>query len=422
MNKIFTVLVAIILSIGLSCAQNDYTAKYIDLGRQSAALYQPTTASAKTGIAVVVMHSHQDYMNFIANGELAKRGYTVLATKPNDSNLLEDKLVSLKYCIDYLRKQDNIHTIILLGHSGGATVISAYEYLAENGRDGLQDMIYQDYSDKIDNLPKADAVMLLDANPGLSTITINSLDPNVSDESTGYSLGNKYNYDEEREYMRGQQERYTKLVEFAKNRLQLIKDGKGLYADDEPLIIPGAQSMRFYNKLYSSNTNLLSHTNKAWPLIHADGSITTEIVHSVRAPFNPVDRTEMLATAQQLTVRSFLSSFAIDVDKDYEVTETGFKGIHFDSNLTSPIGNARGIHIPTLVMGMTGSYEYINSEAIYENLPAEDKTIAFIEGAGHMFTTDRQAERYNKANYGDTLKNLFDYVDNWLSTRFANRS
>jgi hypothetical protein len=115
-----------------------------------------------------------------------------LATKPDESNLMEDKLKSLKACIDYLRKQDDIRTIVLLAHSGGDTVISAYEYLAENGRDGLKDMIYQDYSDRIDNLPKADAMMLLDANPGFSTITINSLDPNVTDESTGFNISNKY--------------------------------------------------------------------------------------------------------------------------------------------------------------------------------------------------------------------------------------
>lgn len=120
-----------------------------------------------------------------------------------------------------------------------------------------------------------------------------------------------------------------------------------------------------------------------------------------------------------LTVRSFLSSFAIDTDTDYEVLPDGFKGIRFDSNLTSPIGNITGIHIPSLFMGMTGSYEYLTSEAIYDNSPAEDKTLAFVEGAGHMFLPDRQAEAYNKTDYGDTLKNMFDFVDGWINERFV---
>lgn len=43
----------------------------------------------------------------------------------------------------------------------------------------------------------------------------------------------------------------------------------------------------------------------------------------------------------------------------------------------------------------------------------------FVEGAGHNFTPARDAEKYNKTSYGDTVKKLFDYVNNWLSERFV---
>lgn len=418
MKKCILMTVMSLLALLPVAAQNDYTATCIDLGMQTAALYRPTIKTEKSEVAVVVMHSHQDYLNFIANGELAKRGYTVLATNPSETNMMEDKAMNIKACIDYLRKRDDIRKIILLGHSGGGTVISAYEYLAENGLKGLKGKLYQDYSAKVENLPTADGIMLFDANPGLSTIMLNSLDPNVTDETTGYKLSGKYTYDDERAYMHGQQMRYARLVELAQERLALIKKGEGLFADDEPFVIPGSQSTRFFNKLYSSDTGLLSHTKGEWPLIHSDGSVTRQIVHSVRAPFTPADKTEMLSTAQMLTVRSFLSSFAIDTDTDYEVLPDGFKGIRFDSNLTSPIGNITGIHIPSLFMGMTGSYEFLTSEAIYNNSPSMDKTLAFVEGAGHMFLPDRQAEAYNKTDYGDTLKNMFDFVDDWINERF----
>lgn len=395
---------------------NGYTTTYVDLGRQSAILYQPMVKSKKTTIGIVVMHSHEDYFNFPGNSELSKRGYTVIATNPSSTNIIENKVLNIKACVDYLRSRGDIKKVILLGHSGGATVITAYQYLAEQGRNGLKGMLYQDYSDKINNLPKANGILLLDANPGLSTIMINSLDPNVTDESTGMKLSGKYTYGQEREYMQGQQERYAGLVAEAQKRLALIKAGKALYTDDEPLTIPGSESMRMFNKLYSSNTKLLSHTIGKWPLIHADGSVTNEIVHSVRAPFNPIDKTESLNTAQQLTIRSFLSMYSIMTNKNYEVTPTGFRGIDFTSNLSSPIGNVCGITVPSLFMGMTGSYEYVSAEAIYNNSPAKDKSLAFVEGASHMFNADRQAEKYNHAYYGDTMKNLFDYVDKWLSS------
>lgn len=397
---------------------SDYTAQFVDLDHQSAALYQPTTASENTKTGVIVMHSHHDYMNFIANSELASRGYTVLGSSVSSEDNLEPKMLAVKKCVEYLRNRDDIKTVVLLGHSGGATLMSAYQYLAENGRKGLEGKIYQDYTSAIDSLPKADGIMLLDANPGISTVTLNSIDPNITDESTGFITEKRYDYSNEREYMSGQQQRYSRLVDEALARLDTIKAGKGKFADDEPLVIPGAQSIRFYNKLYSSDTNLLSHTKNAHPLLHADGSITNEVVHSVRAPFQPIDQPQLLSAAQDLTVKNFLSVYAITVDDDYEVTPTGFKGIHFDSNLTSPIGNIEGIYVPSLFMGMTGSYEYLTAEYLFDNSPAEDKTIAFVEGAGHMFNADKNAEKYNNADYGDTVKVLFDFVAQWLAQTF----
>lgn len=396
----------------------DYTAQYVDLGHQSAALYQPSSASENSKIGVIVMHSHQDYMNFIANSELASRGYTVLGSSVPSEDNLEPKMLAVKKCVEYLRDREDITTVVLLGHSGGATLMTAYQYLAENGRKGLEGKIYQDYSPAIDNLPKADSIMLLDANPGISTVTLNSIDPNVTDETTGFISERKYDYSDERNYMSGQQQRYTRLVNNALARLDTIKAGKGNFTDDEPMVIPGAQSIRFYNKLYSSDTNLLSHTKSAHPLLHADGSVTNEIVHSVRAPFQPIDRPQMLSAAKDITVRDFLSVYAITVDDDYEVTSTGFNGIHFNSNLSSPIGNIEGIYVPSLFMGMTGSYEYLTAEYLFDNSPAEDKTIAFVEGAGHMFNADKNAEKYNNADYGDTVNVLFDYVAQWLAQTF----
>jgi hypothetical protein len=52
----------------------------------------------------------------------------------------------------------------------------------------------------------------------------------------------------------------------------------------------------------------------------------------------------------------------------------------FHSTSFSP-GNVESIKIPLLVMGMTGGYECLGSETIYENAGNSDKTLAFVEGA-----------------------------------------
>ena len=142
------------------------------------------------------------------------------------------------------------------------------------------------------------------------------------------------------------------------------------------------------------------------------------MVKSVRAPFGIIGSSERLTASLNTTVRGFLSTCAITPDDDFRVNADGLQGVHWNSNINSPIGNIEGVTVPSLFMGMTGSYEYLAAEEIYNHSASTDKTIAFVEGAGHNFTPEREAEKYNKTSYGDTVKKLFDYVDNWLNERF----
>ena len=70
-----------------------------------------------------------------------------------------------------------------------------------------------------------------------------------------------------------------------------------------------------------------------------------------------------------------------------------------------------------LIMGMTGSWEYLASEEIYLNAEqCSDKTIAFVEGASHGMVTNTYAESY-PGEYGDTAKITYDYVAEWIRDR-----
>ena len=74
-----------------------------------------------------------------------------------------------------------------------------------------------------------------------------------------------------------------------------------------------------------------------------------------------------------------------------------------------------GVTAPLLVMGMTGGYEFLAAEIIYEIAKnIADKEIAFVEGATHIFDPARDCEAY-PGQFGDTIKTMFDYVDRWLS-------
>lgn len=412
---------------------NGYTTHYVKLDRKTSLLYKPTTVSEKNAIGVVVMHSNDDYLGFPANSELSKRGYTVLATVPAEGDIMDEKLLNIKRAVEYLRNLPGIKKVLLLGHSGGATVMTAYQMLAEQGADVLKSKVFSDYNADLSNLPKADGMLLLDANYGNAVMRLISLDPNI--HSTGKGIGNAntldlaspangynadgvshYSDDFVKKYIDAQAARLADLTKDAEQRLQLVKQGKGDYTEDEPFIVAGANQIRPFNKLFPQDLRLLSHTKKEWPLVHGDGSVTTEIVRSVRAPMRADAKSNDLSAAMVTTVRGFLSACAIRVTDKFMIREDGFEGIDWTSNINNPIGNSEGITVPVLMMGMTGSWEYLAAEHIYNHIASKDKSMAFVEGASHMFFPDRDAEKFNNTKYGDTTTALFNYVDKWISS------
>lgn len=436
MKKIWTFMIGLIMNIAPAMAEGAvYSGVYVNLGHQSAVVYQPTTKTTRTGIGVVVMHSDEDYMGFLPNPELAKRGYTVIATAPKEGKVISEKLLNIKACVEYLRQQPDIKKVILLGHSGGATVMTAYQLVAEKGKAAFDGKLYNDWSEQLADLPKADGVILLDANFGNSVMTLLSLDPNIVEQNKGNKVTTRYDLkDPVKGYVAGgnstyspsfitsynqaQRNRLLTLMAKANERLSIIESGNGNFSDDEPFVVAGAAQMRFYNKLFPQDLSLLSHTKKSWPIIKSDGSINSEIVRSVRAPFGMIGSSERLTASLNTTVRGFLSTCAITTDANFRVNDDGLQGVHWNSNINNPVGNSEGITVPCLFMGMTGSYEYLATEEIYNHSASIDKSIAFVEGASHNFTPDRDAERYNNTSYGNTVKHLFDYVGNWLDSRF----
>lgn len=62
---------------------------------------------------------------------------------------------------------------------------------------------------------------------------------------------------------------------------------------------------------------------------------------------------------------------------------------------------------------MTGHWEGLAAETIYEHARSADKSIAFIEGAEHGYQTCKPCEKV-PGEFGDTTKTTFDYIDGWV--------
>jgi pimeloyl-ACP methyl ester carboxylesterase len=400
-----------------------------------AVLYEPKVPTEKAAIGIVVMHSDGDYLRFHMGNDMADRGYTVLcANVSNQNSDLDRKILDLKSVILKLKENPLIKKIVLMGHSGGGTLMSSYQAIAENGPEVFRgpNRIHQ-APETLSGLPPADGIMLLDSNWGNATMMLFSLDPAVTDERSGIDLdqslnlwnpangfkrgGSTYSPAFIARFQKAQGERNNRIVDAALARLALISSGKGYFTDDEPLVIVAGDQSMFSNKLYAQDISLLAHTKNAWPLLKPDGTVSVQIVPSVRKPTNENSLTGSYSQGTlQTTVKTFLASHAIKVFDNYGFDEDEVYGVDYSSSYSCPPGNVREITAPLLAAGMTGSWEYLAAETIYENAKSKDKTLVFIEGASHTFTTAQETESY-PGQWGDTKKTLYDYIDKWLSEK-----
>lgn len=360
---------------------------------------------------------------------LAEYGVQTAFCVPDKSSFI-DQFQSMNACMALFRQMAG--TVVLMGQSRGAALMSAYQAIAENGAKVFQgperhlpipDM----------QVGAADGLMLLDANFGTTVMHLMSINPAWGDEADGYRIdpaldplrpengyatdGNSaFSDDFKARFLRAQRARYYALLEQAQARWQAIQRGESAYRDNEPFIVPGAIGINNAPKLFAADLRLLSRTESPWPLIHPDGTITNQLVHSVRRDQNNPAFAGNLNSAFVTTVKDYLWT-AVTVEESYDYGQDYLSGIDFGSSLTCSSGNVARISCPLLLMGHTGGYEFIAAEWSYRRAASKDKSIAFLEGATHGWMPVDPA-------YGDTLGMSARFVVQWLTEagRFAGGS
>ncbi len=421
--------------IGGSCGggglpiQETYVVLSDGLNHQRGMLYEPVTPCGKSRIALVHVHSDDDYTLFPIAAEMAKRGYRSFGGQVT-GHTLDEKLLDIKRIVEFLHACPGVEKVVLMGHSGGATLMSAYQRAAEQGVDSLKGEELLHKCTLNEELPPADGVMLLDANWGNCAMTLFSMDPAVLDDDSGMKLdpaldifspdngfdpaGTHYPREFLDRFFAAQRARNNRIVDMALERLQALERGEGKFRDDEPFIVAGAAQFAPCNKLFPQDIGLLAHTKGEHDLLHADGSVTHEIVRSLRKPKFRRTITPMSMAVVNTTVRAYLSERAVCATPDYAFHADGVTGVQWDNVYSSAVPNMRKVSVPVLVMGMTGGYECMASEVIFENVASADKTLIYVEGASHNFSPAEDAEEF-PGRFGDTAKLTFDYVDRWLS-------
>jgi pimeloyl-ACP methyl ester carboxylesterase len=389
-----------------------------------------TPIPAKARIALLVTHPERvNNFNYFIGRELPKRGYPVMMMNYyGDEQTYEEFVAPIAAAINALRALPGVEKVVLAGHSTGGPELTSYQDIAENGPKACQqpERVYKCRVKDLENLPKADGVMLLDSNAGAPERTI-ALNPAIDsrrpgridaaldmfDPKNGFdpaTKGGTYSPEFLKRYFAAQGARANRLIDEAQARLAKIEKGEGAFKDDEPFVVPGASLYVNGARPDIADVRLLSKTHAPHTLLKADGTRPVQIIPLVMAPrATPEDEGKLFQTTLDATVRHYLSFQGLRVTPDYALTENNVTGVVWRSTPNSIQGNLEGIRVPTLVMSATCAPHLVLSEIGFDRSAAADKEFVGVEGANHGFMPCRP-------EYGDTFKRSFDFVDSWLST------
>jgi pimeloyl-ACP methyl ester carboxylesterase len=419
---------SLLLSVQGGWAQSVRTT-FVSLGPANAILMEPSTPGAKSHIALVYTYPlaslslsspARNNFNHPSGPQLASRGYRVLLLNNYNERVgYESYVPDISRAIKYLRSQPGVDKVLLLGHSAGGPLVAFYQNIAENGPRACQgpEKIYP-CRGELDNLPKADGVVMMDSHLGEGFRALTYVDPAISeshprqrnaaldpfDAANGYNVAANFaNYTDAfvKKFFAAQAARNEKLIAAAQARLSAIEKGQGKYKGDEPFEVAEICCAR----LLQGDTRLVSHTKATHTLLKTDGTTPAQIIKSIRPPMGQDDG---VGAYEQYSVRGFLAGQALRTTPEYMMTEDSITGVDWASSSTSAPTNVEGIHVPLLIMTMTCHYFVVPDEIIFDHVASKDKQIAYVEGASHGFTPC-------KPEYGDTMKRTFDYVDSWLS-------
>ena len=421
-----------------------------------AALRHPTNPGPKAKIGIFIMHPDGSYVNNVACTQLAGRGYTTLCAdsiflrRGQDYYGYEQHAPGIAAGINFLKTPANVDGIVIekfivWGHSVGAPLMAFYQNVAENGAkiacQGPEKILPCDAS-TLSNLPVPDGVILADAHLGAALATFTYVDPAVKnddkpgirnpnldmfntangypgDEAAGSPTFKSATYDDKfkRRFLQAQADRNADLLRDAQNLWSDIQAGKAeLYPDDMPFVVPGSDGAA---RMWQADTSLVNCTQKPHIYLTHTGTQNPSPgpICSVRIPSASAEDDDSFASVLKVTVRVWLGAHALRTNGRYDQTKDDITGIDYDSSATSTASNVKGITKPLLIAANSAHYFIRPDEIVYDAAKSADKTYVITEGAVHggtPCTQCAQALGLPQDYFGDTIKRIYDFMDEWL--------
>lgn len=188
--------------------------------------------------AFIASHYNGDFTEHYMGPHLASRGYGFLGWNTRyrgaeDLFLLEHAIIDIGVGMRWLREEAGVENIVILGNSGGGSLMAAYQ--AEAISPSLGESLSAPGQEALQTLPKADLYISLNAHQGRPQVLTSWLDASVVDEwdpvKTDESL-NPFNpdngppYSEEfiKRYRAAQRARNQRITDWAKAELKRLNE------------------------------------------------------------------------------------------------------------------------------------------------------------------------------------------------------
>ena len=179
-------------------------------------------------VAVVASHYEVDFAEHYLAEPLAARGLGFLGWNTRFRGAggyfsLDSALTDIGVGVRWLRDMGGAGTVVLLGNSGGASLMAAYQARALAGTEGLE---------------PADLFVSLNAHPGRPDVLTSWLDPSVTDESDPLSIdpqldmfdpghGPPYGEAFVRRYREAQRARNQRITDWCHSELERLRPAGG---------------------------------------------------------------------------------------------------------------------------------------------------------------------------------------------------
>ncbi|MCP4003710.1 MAG: alpha/beta hydrolase [bacterium] len=354
--------------------------------RRNGAGYMPTQglyhtpAGKRPRVAFIATHYNVDFSEHYMGELMARRGYGFLGWNTRYRGAehyfnLENALIDIGVGVRWLLEEAGVETVVLLGNSGGGSLMAAYQSQATEAN--LQPLLGVPVHEAAGDLIAGDYYVSTNAHPGRPEVLTDWFDPSVTDENDPASVdpsldmynpdnGPPYSTEFVTRYRAAQVARNHKITAWALEELKRL------------------QSAGCFDRTFN--------LHRTWAdLRYLDGSLDPserEVGVCYLGPpkffnYSP------FGIGCTNTVRTWLSMWSLEHSQ------------------CRAIPHLKRIVVPSLVMQSTSDAGVfpVDAHTIHDNLASKDKSLEFLPGDHYMQLPDNARD------------DMADRVANWLEER-----